>query len=154
MGIRSQFNASYPHNKILNEVLLHQYHHISLILGYLQWHVYHSHSLCNPKVPADFLSKNYIHIVWFPSSITLLFTCWTEIPPLTYFLFQSRVGHSCPTSRPLPCSQIWTACIVTSRELRFGGGLSSKKTRVYYFTLQFTIGITIYWAITIEICYP
>ena len=51
------------------------------------------------------------------------------LSPLPSFLFQSQVGHSRPTLKPLSCPQKWTACIMTSQQCHFIGGLSIKKQK-------------------------
>ena len=53
-----------------------------------------------------------------------------SFPLSTPFFFSHR--HSRPTGKPLPCPQKWTACIVTSLDSHFAGGLSIKKAKVYY----------------------
>ena len=46
--------------------------------------------------------------------------------------FLSQVGHSCPNSLPLSRPQTLSACIVTSQQRHFAGGLSIKKAETYY----------------------
>ena len=41
---------------------------------------------------------------------------WCSFSPLAYSFFQSQVGHSCPTGKPLPCLQKWTVLILASSE--------------------------------------